>query len=281
MGALGASGPFQPMVQHCQGSMPPAPDDCHRLAARPCPMAAGGLSSEESAWARPCPSSHWARFSSLRSSRRSLACLLGLPPWAPFRRAALDFSSEVADPPRLPMDLYHSRRASLSSMPRTIPNMLGLCNTQDAWVFGETVRAGHQAGGTGLPARHSLRTLVLPSRCDKAIAFLGAFASARMPATAQPVFVQVPWALGLLRMASPSGGRYRRTFPATASLFKCSETAPCVPHMHPFPVTLKLNDKRMPAISAPEPAHACGCRFDAGITTNHGQPQKNNYLPHM
>jgi hypothetical protein len=51
--------------------------------------------------------------------------------------------------------------------------------------------------------------------------------------------------------------------------------------MHPFPVTLKLNDKRMPAISAPEPAHACGCRFDAGITTNHGQPQKNNYLPHM
>ena len=102
-------------------------------------MGTGELSGEASACARPSPSSHWAMLFSLRISRRSWTCLFGLPPRAPFRHAALDFSAEVADPPRLPIELYHSRSCSLSIMGGTI--------TEAGWVMQYPACLGYGRSG--------------------------------------------------------------------------------------------------------------------------------------
>src|ERR1035441_9284065 len=104
-------------------------------------MGTGELSGEASACARPSPSSHWAMLFSLRISRRSWTCLFGLPPFAPFRHAALDFSAEVADPPRLPIELYHSRSCSLSIMAGTI--------TEAGWVMQYPACLGYGRSGGG------------------------------------------------------------------------------------------------------------------------------------
>src|SRR5271168_5233874 len=112
IGLLGASVPFQPMVQHAGGASDAV--TCHRLAPRSRRAAVAKLFPDASPWASPCSDSQPDTLSSARSSRMSCACRVGLPPPRPFLREARAFSSDFAEPPLLPICEYHSRSASRS-----------------------------------------------------------------------------------------------------------------------------------------------------------------------